>query len=257
MQKKEVIRCAGVKSNGKPCHRMPYKAGLLYCNVHMVQDIGTNVKDIDSTGLVLDTWRLVVEELSLWDLRSLYLTCKSLYGAFVVQDWFVSHPRYIRCGKVSEYQDGISMRCTHDDTGRLYFDGSDFLSIGRLALEPDLYVVNNHFAARQIFHLQKCKRQWSPELHRCIYVWKVAAAFQFECTASRLQECYYDIMINSKAERIKDWFSRGISCVVFSGVLSSKAEEFVAKVLCVVQKTFPYSFMRYYDATKEFQFKNC
>lgn len=193
-QSAQIRQCKGIAPNGKRCHRKSYAANMDYCNKHLIKQIPKEM-DFGGPGLVGDTWGIVADGISLWDLRCLYLTCRTLYGLFAVGNWLSKHPRYVYIkNKVKlNDQDDVSKpyvrskRSTGDDwifhneshVGYGYPLMSSFCSY-----HPILYVVNSQFHARHIFRFLQHND------------------FVFESTAANLYQSVYRSSVKVESEHI-------------------------------------------------------
>jgi len=194
----EKEKCQG-KNGSKPCGRRPHRPGTLYCNKHMMTAIKA-VVNFDSLGLVPDTWNLIALHLSLLQIRSLYLTCKTLYGHFCNPFWFSRNPRYVMTSisyTMYAEQDAISKdyQVEHvDQLGwipcyRNELIGSQHSPVTRLFCEAHcLIVINSHHKARQIF--SKANR-------------KNDIPYWFECRAEHIYENMFEVTRKKICEAIR------------------------------------------------------
>src|SRR5665213_2198019 len=88
-------KCNMLDAVGFPCGTIA-RRGFRYCVAH---ENNGNVRLFDSVYLPEqfgeELWKIIALDLQLQDLRSLYLTCKTLFWIFTDANWFSNHPVYV------------------------------------------------------------------------------------------------------------------------------------------------------------------
>lgn len=196
------------KAGGKPCRKQICQPKQ-YCSKHTLTARPTP-SDFDLIGLIPDTWDYITRYLTIEQIRSLYLTCKTLHWHFL--DCFVRNPRYVMIvGKLSfvnmTYQDIISQeyKTRYDcDIGSILpcfrgevIGGHGSKIVSQTKLRPALFVINSHLKARQMFmRIRVFKKE------------NIGNAYVFDCIAENLEQRMFEYARNNICKRISRSFLR-------------------------------------------------
>jgi hypothetical protein len=168
-------RCIATTNSAKKCKKKSVENSV-YCSTHYrifvkCEDVGQNTAiyfDLEGgPGLIKDVWNLIGEYLNLLDIRTLCLTCKTLFNLCTSPEWYANkaHVRYILLENhrdlpvPSKYQDEISCKIRKARQIRRYSAARYTITMleenvnNFRHLSPVLYVVNSYTAARAVYRL--------------------------------------------------------------------------------------------------------